>query len=243
MAQADTDDPRITAGMAAQGRLRDARLHAGERRVGWKAGMGTAAAMAAVSTSAPLTGFLTNASDAAGMTTADGLSIEDWRNAKLEAEVAVRVDRAVPAGADRATVADAIAELAPAIEIVDLGDPSDVESALAGNLFHRAFALGSFVPVLLPDRGLDAVRMTVTRDGEPLGSGIDPAELLGDLVEVVRELADQIPLSGEELRAGDVVITGSAIAPESLHGGEHFEVSLVGVGAVSLQIAASAGTG
>jgi 2-keto-4-pentenoate hydratase len=239
----NTDDPRIVAGMAAQGQLRDSRLHAGEQRIGWKAGLGTAPAMAAVSISAPLTGFLTNASDASGMTTADGLSIEDWRNAKLEAEVAVRVDRPVPAGADRSTVADAIAELAPAIEIVDLGDPSDVEQALAGNLFHRAFALGSFVPVLLPERGLDAVRMTVTRDGDELGTGIDPGDLLGDLVEVVRALADQIPLSGDALQAGDVIITGSAIAPESLHGGEDLAVSLIGVGTVSLQIAPSAGTG
>jgi 2-keto-4-pentenoate hydratase len=243
MSQADTTDPRIVAGMAAQGRLRETRRGAGERRVGWKAGLGTEAAMAAVSIGAPLTGFLTTASDVDGLTTADGLSIEDWRNAKLEPEVAVRLDRGLSAGADRDTVAAAVAEIAPAIEIVDLGDPSDVEQALAGNLFHRAFALGSFVPVLLPERGLGAVRMTVTRDGLELGADVDPAALLGDLVEVVRALADQIPLSGDELRAGDVIITGSAIAPVTLHGGERFEVALRGIGEVSLQIAPNAGTG
>jgi 2-keto-4-pentenoate hydratase len=243
MRQANTQDPRIIAGMAAQGRLRETRLQAGEQRVGWKAGLGTEAAMAAVSIEAPLTGFLTEASRASGMTRTDGLPIDDWRNAKLEAEVAVRVDRPVPAGADRDTVAAAIAELAPAIEIVDLGDPSDIEQALAGNLFHRAFELGSFVPVLLPERGLDGLRMTVTRDAHALAVDVDPRDLLGDLVEVVRAVADQLPLAGDELRAGDVIMTGSAIAPESLAGGERFEVALRGVGELALPIAPRTGTG
>ena len=241
MAQTNTEDPRIIAGMAAQGRLRESRRHAGEHRVGWKAGLGTEAAMTAVSIATALTGFLTDASLASGMTTTDGLSIEDWRNAKLEAEVAVRLHRTVPAGADRATVAAAIAEMAPAIEIVDLGDPADVEQALAGNLFHRAFLFGPFQPAT--GASLADARLTVAQDGQTAHAGVDPAAVLGDLVEVVRALADQIPLSGDELTAGDVIMTGSAIAPVSLAGGERFEVTLAGGGSVELQIAPSAGTG
>jgi 2-oxopent-4-enoate/cis-2-oxohex-4-enoate hydratase len=241
MAQTNTDDPRVIAGMAAQGRLRESRLHAGERRVGWKAGLGTEAAMTAVSIATALTGFLTNASLASGMTTTDGLSIEDWRNAKLEAEVAVRVDRTVPAGADRETVAAAIAEMAPAIEIVDLGDPADVEQALAGNLFHRAFAFGPFKATT--GAGLGAARLTIAQDGQIAHGGVDPAAVLGDLVDVVRAVADQIPLSDDELTAGDVIMTGSAIVPVSLAGGERFEIALDGAGSVELQIAPNAGTG
>jgi 2-keto-4-pentenoate hydratase len=241
MAQTNTDDPRIIAGMAAQGRLRESRLHAGEHRVGWKAGLGTEAAMASVSIATALTGFLTDASLASGMTTTDGLSIEDWRNAKLEAEVAVRVDRTVPAGADRETVAAAIAAMAPAIEIVDLGDPADVEQSLAGNLFHRAFLFGPFESIT--GAGVGAARLTITQDGQIAHGGVDPATVLGDLVDVVRAVADQIPLSGAELTAGDVIMTGSAIVPVSLAGGERFEIALDGAGRVELQIAPSAGTG
>jgi 2-keto-4-pentenoate hydratase len=237
----NTDDPRIVAGMAAQGRLREARLRAGEQRVGWKAGFGTAQAMEAVSIATPLAGFLTNASLASGMTTTDGLSIEAWRNARLEAEVAVRVGRTVPAGSNRDTVVAAIAEMAPAIEIVDLGDPGDVEQVLADNVFHRAYLFGAFVPVTGGDLG--RARLTVAQHDEAARAGIDPAELLGDLVEVVRALADQIPLSDDELRAGDVVMTGSAIAPVQLGGGEHFEVVLEGAGGVELAISPSSGTG
>jgi 2-keto-4-pentenoate hydratase len=237
----NTDDPRVIAGMAAQGRLREFRLQAGERRVGWKAGLGTAAAMEAVSITAPLPGFLTDASLTSAMTATDGLSIEAWGNAKLEAEVAVRVARAVPAGSDREAVGAAIAEVAPAIEIVDLGDAADIEQVLADNLFHRAFLFGAFAPGTAAD--LAGARLTVRQDGEDARAGIDPAALLGDLVEVVRALADQIPLSGDELRAGDVVMTGSAIAPIALAGGERFEVALEGVGGIELAIAPNRGTG
>ena len=133
--------------MAAQGRLRESRLRAGERRVGWKAGLGTAPAMEAVSIAAPLVGFLTNASLASGLTTTDGLSVDAWRNARLEAEVAIRVDRTVPSGSDRDTVAAAIAEMAPSIEVVDLGDPGDIQQVLADIPLLIPLMLGRFLPV------------------------------------------------------------------------------------------------
>jgi 2-oxo-3-hexenedioate decarboxylase len=239
--QANTEDPRIVAGMAAQGRLRESRLAAGERRVGWKAGLGTAQAMEKVSITAPLTGFLTNASLASGMTRTDGLSIDDWRNAMLEPEVAVRIGTDLAAGADRRTVEAAISGAGPAIEIVDLGDPSDIEQVLAENLFHRAYLFDEFTDVT--GSSLAATRLDVAQDGRGPQTGIDPATALGDLVEVVRAVADQAVLSGDALRAGDVVMTGSVLPPFAISGGERFEVALQGGGSVALQIAPAAGTG
>jgi 2-keto-4-pentenoate hydratase len=239
--QANTQDPRIVAGMAAQGSLREARLAAGEQRIGWKAGLGTAQALQAASIAAPLTGFLTNASLASGMTRTDGLSIDDWRNAKLEPELAVRVGAAVPAGSDRRTVEAAISGAAPSIEIVDLGDAGDIEQVLAENIFHRAFLFGPFGEVGGAD--LAAARLSVTRDGEAPQAGIDPSTALGDLVEVVRAVADQVALAGAELRAGDVVMTGSTVPAIAISGGERFEVALQGGGSVALQIAPATGTG
>lgn len=239
--QANTEDPRVVAGMAAQGKLRESRLTAGERRVGWKAGLGTAQAMQAASTAAPLTGFLTNASLATGMTRTDGLSIDDWRNARLEPEIAVRIGADLPAGADRRTAQAAIAAIAPSIEIVDLGNPDDIEQVLAENLFHRAFLFGPFTEVSGDD--LADARLSVARDGSEPQTGIDPATLLGDLVEVVRAVADQVPLAGDELRAGDVVMTGSVVPAIAISGGERFEVTLADAGSVSLVIAPATGTG
>jgi 2-keto-4-pentenoate hydratase len=239
--RADTEDPRIVAGMAAQGRLRESRLAAGERRVGWKAGLGTAQAMENASITAPLTGFLTDASLASGMTRTDGLSIDDWRNAKLEPEVAVRIGADLPAGADRQTVQAAVSAIAPAIEIVDLGDPGDIEQVLAENIFHCAFLFGPFSDVSGAE--LAAARLSITHDGGEPQTGIDPATALGDLIDVVRAVADQVALAGDQLAAGDVVMTGSAVPAITIAGGERFEVTLSGAGSVALQIAPAAGTG
>jgi 2-keto-4-pentenoate hydratase len=211
--QANTEDPRIVAGMSAQGSLRKS----------------------------PLTGFLTNASLASGMTTTDGLSVDGWSNAKLEPEVAVRIGADLPSGADRETALAAITGAAPAIEIVDVGDPGDIEQVLADNIFHRAFLFGPFTDVSGAD--LAAARLTVTQDDREPQTGIDPATALGDLVEVVRAVADQAVLSGDALRAGDVVMTGSVLPPFAISGGERFEVALQGGGSVALQIAPAAGTG
>jgi 2-oxo-3-hexenedioate decarboxylase len=239
--RANTEDPRIVAGMAAQGKLRESRLAAGERRVGWKAGLGTAQAMETASIAAPLAGFLTNASLASGMTTTGGLSIDGWRKPKLEPEIAVRVGADVPAGADRQTVQAAISGVAPAIEIVDLGDPGDIEQVLAENIFHRAFLFGPFSDVSGAE--LAAARLSVLRDGHEPQTGIDPAAALGDLVEVVRAVADQLPLADDELRADDVVMTGSVVPAIAIAGGERFEVTLQDAGSIALVIAPAAGTG
>jgi 2-keto-4-pentenoate hydratase len=66
--------------------------------------------------------------------------------------------------------------------------------------------------------------------------GADPAGLLGDLAEVVRHLADQAPNAGDPLRAGDVIITGSAIPGVPISSGEQFEVRAGGLAPVSVRL-------
>ncbi|HWI71920.1 MAG TPA: fumarylacetoacetate hydrolase family protein, partial [Baekduia sp.] len=157
-----------------------------------------------------------------------------WANPTLEPEVAVRLGAGVAAGASAAEVRAAIDAAGPAIELVDLGAPDDVEAVLAGNIFHRAVLLGPLAP--LPPGDLDAVRLTLSISGEPPVEGIDPRPVLGDLAEVVRAIADQLPLAGTTLQAGDVVITGSAVPAIALRGGEDVEVALDGAGAVSVSL-------
>jgi 2-keto-4-pentenoate hydratase len=227
------DDPRIIAGLAAQGRARHDVLAGGARRLGWKAGLGTAGAMAKVGTDAPLVGFLTDA------TLVDGgqdVAIDGWGAPTLEPEVAVRLGADVPAGASRDDVLAAIDAVGPAIELVDLGPPDDVEDVLAGNIFHRTVLLGPLAP--WPTRSLQDVRLEVRVAGQPAVTDIDPRDVLGDLADVVRALADQLPLAGETIRTGDVVITGSAIAAIALTGGESVEVTLPPIGRVDVVVPA-----
>src|SRR5215212_1971699 len=54
------DDPRVRRGMERQLQLRRRILADGARPIGWKLGLGTAAAMEQHGTTAPLVGFLTD---------------------------------------------------------------------------------------------------------------------------------------------------------------------------------------
>ena len=56
------NDARILRGMERQLRIRQARLDAGEKPLGWKVGFGSPAAMEGLGIDAPLIGFMTDKS-------------------------------------------------------------------------------------------------------------------------------------------------------------------------------------
>jgi 2-keto-4-pentenoate hydratase len=230
--QHNTGDPRVIAGMAAQARTRAELLGGGARSTGWKAGLGAAAAMEKVGTDAPVTGFLTSAT-----LVAEGgrVSLDGWAKPTFEPELAVRVDRDVPGAATAEVVRAAIGAVAPAIELVDLNPPAppdDLEAVLAGNIFHRAYAVGPWTSV-----AVDEARLRVLVDDEVRADGVDPSVVLGDLVAVVRAIAAQAALTGAGLRAGELVITGSAIPAIALAGAATLTVALEGTdSAVSLTV-------
>jgi 2-keto-4-pentenoate hydratase len=218
-------DQRIVDGMSAQGRRRADLLAGGVRSVGWKAGLGTAAAMGKLGTAAPVAGFLT---DATRVADGGSVALEGWTTPTFEPELAIRVDADLPADASPDDVAAAIGAIAPAIELVDLEPPDDLATVLAGNVFHRAYLIGAWTPATAAD--VDAARLDVAVDGEPRATEVDPAAALGDLLAVVRSIAAQAALAGAVLRAGELVITGSAIPAIGLAGGETLTVALTGRG-------------
>jgi 2-keto-4-pentenoate hydratase len=207
------EDERVRRGMEAQLARREERLRAGEQPVGWKLGLGTPAAMEKLGTSGPLVGFLTSATR---LEPGSSASTAGWEKPVLEPEVAVHLARDVEPGAAEEEVRVAIGALGPAIELADVAEASGAEDpgpVLAGNVVHRAVLLG---PAATSRAGGDAsrLRVRVTRDGEPLGGTDDPlAAVGGDLVALVRHTADVLGAFGQRLRAGEVLITGSTLAP------------------------------
>jgi len=219
------DDQRVVDGMSAQGRRRADLLAGGARSVGWKAGLGTAAAMEKVGTGAPVAGFLT---DATRVADGGSAALDGWSAPTFEPELAIRVDVDVAADASLEDVVAAVGAIAPAIELVDLEPPDDLAAVLAGNVFHRAYLVGAWTPATAAD--VATARLDVTIDGEQRAAEVDPAAALGDLVAVVRSVAAQAALAGAGLRAGELVITGSAIPAIALAGGETLTVALTGSG-------------
>jgi 2-keto-4-pentenoate hydratase len=194
--------------------LRRRMLAEGAEPVGWKLGFGAPAAMEKLGIDKPLVGFLTDRTLLPDGATAH---VGGWAKPMLEGEVAVRV------GAD-----GAIDGYAVAIELADLDPPpEEAEAILAGNIFHRHFIVG---PVQAPT---DRLTATLTRDGEELGRTDTPSELTGeyaDLLEVVREAV------GDELRPGDVIITGSIFPPIEVRPGETITAEVRPLGAVTVRI-------
>ena len=230
----NTEDPRIVEGMRRQGELLAAYRSRGAQLVGYKAGLGTAAAMEKLSLSAPVAGFLTDETAAGDAP----VSISGWEHPTFEPELAVRLGADLPAGSSAAAALEAIDAIAPAIELVDLGPLDDLAAVLAGDIFHRAFAIGPFTAA--DPSAVGAARLEVIVDGQTRARDVDPPALLGPIGEIVARLADQLVLAGGAMAAGEIVITGSAIAPIALDGASALEVTL-GDGGVSVSVAVGEG--
>ncbi|OGA45285.1 MAG: hypothetical protein A3F74_09465 [Betaproteobacteria bacterium RIFCSPLOWO2_12_FULL_62_58] len=231
-------DPRIERGMKAQLERRRARIAAGEKPLGWKVGFGAPAAMEKLGIAAPLVGFLT---DRALIASGATLFVTGWTKPVAEPEIAVHLGRDLPGGADRNTAIAAIAGLGPAIEIADLDHPpDDVERILAGNIYQRNVILGA-QDVSRAGCVLDGLAGRVFRNGTKVANTSDPQAMTGELIEIVRHVADLLAAFGERLRAGQIIITGSIVPPLWVEPGEEVVFKLDPIGTVSIRFAATSG--
>lgn len=133
-------DSRILRGMEKQLQLRQDRLNAGEKSVGWKVGFGTVASQERLGIHAPLVGFLT---DEVLLPSGASVSIEGWTRPAVECEIAIYMGKDLQEAVDRDTTRAAIASIDPAFELADVAfPPDDVEMILAGNIYNRHVILG-----------------------------------------------------------------------------------------------------
>jgi 2-keto-4-pentenoate hydratase len=225
-------DDRTAAGMRDQLAVRDERLRAGERQIGWKVGFGAPAAMERLGTDRPLVGFLM---DTGLLEDGATVPIGDWTAPALEPEIAVHLAQDVAPDASWDDVRAAIGGLSAAIELADVDPPPhDVRAILAGNIFHRHVVLG---PVHASRSTGEGIGGRVLRDGEQIAANDDPAALTGEVVEVVRLTAELLGAAGERLRAGEVVITGSVVPPVAIAPGQGIAVELGPLGGLRLALA------
>jgi len=229
------DDPRVARGMRAQLALRRQRLAAGDRPLGWKVGFGAPAMLHYLDISGPLVGFLLQS---ARVPSGGSVSLASWSKPVAEPEIAVHIGRDVPAGADRAAAAAAIAGISPAIELADLdAPPEDPEHILAGNIYQRHVVLAGAGPARA-GAGADGLTCRVIRCGAEFAATGDPQANTGEWIEIVRHVADVLAAFDERLRAGEIIITGSVVAPLVIEPGEDhvgFDVDPLGSVAVRFQ--------
>lgn len=226
-------DARILCGMEAQLKLRQSRLEAGERSLGWKVGFGAPSSLERLKLDAPLIGFLT---DKTLLPSGAMVSITSWTKPAVEPEIAIYLAHDLAKGAGRETTRAAIASLGPAIELADVNfPPDDVEEILAGNIYNRHVILGradsSRAGCLL-----DGPVGHVYRNGAEIAAVTDFQALTGDLVDIVQHVADLLADVGEILREGEVIITGSIVPPLWVSAPEEIRYSLDPIDTLSVRL-------
>lgn len=192
-------------------------LSQGAEPIGWKIGFNLPEFQRRLGIDAPLAGYLTT----------DGL-VDDGAEVSLDGPVVVESEVAVELGDD----ARQVVALLPALELADQPDlEQDVETILAGNIFHRAVAFGPRAETRSPG----AARILV--NGEEQHSV--PAERAGArLDEMVEAVARRLAAAGEELRPGERIITGILAPPHTARPGDTVRLELEAVGAVELRFGA-----
>ena len=186
-----------------------ATLATGAERIGWKIGRGIVPGDEELE---PVLGHLTSAT-----------RLRPGGVYRAGAPVALRADAelAIEIGADGRP-----ARYGAALELVDVArPPDDFESIVAGNLWHRAFALSPLRRQPLPE----LVRAELRVDGQGAGG----AEARVDPIETVRIASRLLIAVGERLEPGDRIIAGSivqvAIEPDAEVVADLGELGTVGV--------------
>ena len=228
------NDPRVSRGMATQLDRRRERLFVGEKALGWKLAFGAPAVLERLALAGPLVGFLMERALLASGTT---LSLLDWKKPVVEPELAVHIGIDLPGGADRAAAKAAIASLAPAIELADVEHPQKVvEDMLAGNISQRNVILGR-ADVSRAGGVLDGLSGRLLRNGTEVASTSDPQAMTGELIDLVRHVADYLAAFGETLFAGQIIIAGAIMPPVWVETSEEIVFTLDPIDSISVRFA------
>jgi len=219
-----------------QQRMLSRRLQAGERVVGKKIGVTSAAVMNMLGVYQPDFGYLLD-----GMIYNEGQSIEiaTLIQPKAEGEIAfiLKKDLMGP-GISNACVLAATECVMPCFEIVDsrIRDwKIKIQDTVADNASCGVFVLG--------DRAVDPRRidlstcgMVLEKNGEIIATGAGAAAL-GSPVNAVAWLVNTLGRLGIGVKAGEVILSGALAAMSPAKAGDNFRVSIGGLGSCSVRFA------
>ena len=224
---------------AVQSAILRAKLSQGRRVIGWKIGLTSRAMQEALGITTPDSGILFDDMEfGTEATIPEGRFIQP----RIEAEIAFITRAAIPADATRAQVLAATASVAPALEILDTrilrADPESgqrrgIVDTIADNAANAGIVLG--VERHAPDTfDLRRVGVIVKRDGVVEETGLG-AGVLDDPVESVLWLARRMGQYGQQIEAGQVILSGSFIRPVECPSGTAIDADFGEFGSVSVR--------
>jgi 2-oxo-3-hexenedioate decarboxylase len=209
------------------------RLQRGEVRTGVKMGFTSKAKMEQLGLGEPVWGRLTS-----GMLVDDAATIDPSRyvHPRVEPEIAFRLAGPLAGRVTLPEAAAAIDGVAPALEIIDSRYENftfSLSDVVADNTSASGYVLG---PWFDPRVDVGNLAMVLEIDGRPVQSGSSAAILDHPLRSLVAA-AWLVAEAGETLRAGDVVMAGSATAAEALAPGCRVRLSVERLGDVGFFVA------
>jgi 2-keto-4-pentenoate hydratase len=219
---------RIQLGVVAR------REAAGERRIGWKVGLTSAAAQRQFGLAEPVFGCLMEGGlTRSGHVFGRGELIEPG----FEVEVCVRMHEPLSGVVDAVRARRAVDLCHPALEVVEIrGDlAAQFALAMADNAQQKAFVLGD--PIPLGDLDLTVIEARVGVNGKEVARGRGEA-VGGDPLNSVIWLARKLGEYGLSLRAGDLIMTGSFTRQFPLVPGDRVRAEFDGLGTVEVSVAA-----
>lgn len=227
---------------AIQKRLMAAKLAAGRQIIGWKIGLTSRAMQEALGITTPDSGVLFD-----DMAFASGSTIPKSRfiQPRVEAEIAFVIKSPVAGGdVTREAVLAATDYITPALEILDTrilrtdpqtGDRRVITDTISDNAANAGIVTGAarFDPTSTDMRWIGAI---VKRDGVVEETGLG-AGVLNDPVESVVWLARRMAHYGQQIEAGQVILSGSFIRPLECPPGSVVEADFGAFGEISITFA------
>lgn len=204
------------------------RLQRGERRSGVKMGFTSRAKMLQMGVHDLIWGRLT---DAMALEEGAPVALSRFVHPRVEPELAFLLARPLPALPSLAQALDAVAAVAPALELIDSRYEDfkfSLEDVIADNASSSGYVIGRWAD---PKRDFANLGLVLSIDAQPRQIG-STAGILGDPLRSLVAAARLAAEAGEPLQAGWIVMAGGATAAEALSPGQHVRCEMQGIGAV-----------
>ena len=222
---------------AVQAALVARKLVTGRKRIGWKIGLTSRAMQDALNIDTPDSGVLLD-----DMLFETGSRVPKGRfiQPRIEAEIAFVMKAPLKGDVTRDDIIAATDYVCPSLEILDTrilradpdtGQTRTIVDTISDNAANAGVVLGD--TRLAPDRDLRWLGAIVSRDGTVEETGLG-AGVLNDPVTSVLWLAQRMEQYGQQIAAGDIVLSGSFIRPVECPPGTQIDADFGEFGRVSI---------
>ena len=218
-----------------QAMLVEKKLGKGERIIGWKVGCTSQATMEQVKIDEPIFGCMTSGSHYFSVRE---VKASDFCKLGVEGEIAFVMEH--PLKGPWITNSDVIMATCGVMGAVELVDSRtrdwkvNISEAIADNSLHAGVILGPFMRSI---SGFDLRHegVVIRKNGRLLASGCG-VEALGNPCNVVRWLANKLSAFDREIKAGEIILTGSLTKFFFVEPGDVVDVSYSNLGSIQFSI-------